>query len=104
MMQSEGSTVWMTPPVRDISAFQAGSFYNLPPQGQQVAFATAQTGHAGAAFTGIYHPTQSVAGGSVHPMLQQSQAVGGAPEMTGPPVGMYQQPQRASPLNWINNY
>ncbi|KAL0919474.1 hypothetical protein M5K25_011569 [Dendrobium thyrsiflorum] len=102
--QSEGSAVWMSPPTRDISTFQAGSFYNVPPQGQPVAFAPAQAGHAAAAFTGIYHPTQSVPGGSVHPLLQQSQAIGGAAEMGGPPVGIYQQPQRASPINWINNY
>ncbi|PKU69692.1 GBF-interacting protein 1-like isoform X1 [Dendrobium catenatum] len=102
--QSEGSAVWMSPPTRDISTFQAGSFYNVPPQGQPVAFASAQGGHAAAAFTGIYHPTQSVAGGSVHPLLQQSQPIGGAAEMGGPPLGIYQQPQRASPINWINNY
>ncbi|KAJ6824682.1 GBF-interacting protein 1-like [Iris pallida] len=86
--QSEGSAVWIPTPGRDISALQPTSFYNLP-QGQHMTF------------SGIYHhPAQTVAAGSVHPMLQQSQAMSGAVEMVGPPAGVYQQPQRT----WVNNY
>jgi len=71
---------------------QATSFYNLPTQGQHMTF------------PGIYHhPTQTVAAGTVHPMLQQSQAMAGAVEMVGPPSGVYQQPQRTQ-INWVNNY
>lgn len=88
--QSEGSG-WIPTPGRDISAMQATSFYNLPTQGQHVTF------------PGIYHhPAQTVAAGTVHPMLQQSQAMAGAVEMVGPPA-VYQQPQR-SQMNWVNNY
>ncbi|XP_020584296.1 GBF-interacting protein 1-like [Phalaenopsis equestris] len=89
--QSEGSAVWMSPSPRDISTFQPASFYNVPPQGQPLAFAPPQAGHAASAFTGIYHPTQSIPTGSLHPLLQQSPAVAGAAEIGGPPVGIYQQ-------------
>ncbi|XP_043689113.1 GBF-interacting protein 1-like isoform X2 [Telopea speciosissima] len=99
--QSEGSAVWIPAPGRDISGLQASSFYNLPPQGQHVAFAPTQAGHG--AFAGIYHPAQTVAAASVHPLLQQSQTMAGAVEMVGPPAGVYQQPQRAQ-MNWTNNY
>ncbi|XP_042520223.1 GBF-interacting protein 1-like isoform X2 [Macadamia integrifolia] len=99
--QSEGSAVWIPAPGRDISGLPASSFYNLPPQGQHVAFAPTQAGHG--AFAGIYHPSQTVAAASVHPLLQQSQTMAGAVEMVGPPAGVYQQPQRAQ-MNWTNNY
>ncbi|KAJ6824574.1 GBF-interacting protein 1-like [Iris pallida] len=86
--QSEGSAVWIPTPGRDISSLQPTSFYNLP-QGQHMTF------------PGMYHhPAQTVAAGTVHPMLQQSQAMAGAVEMVGPPAGVYQQPQRT----WVNNY
>ncbi|ONK79339.1 uncharacterized protein A4U43_C01F5360 [Asparagus officinalis] len=89
--QGEGS-VWIPTPGRDIPAMQATSFYNLPTQGQHLAF------------PGIYHhPAQAVAAGAGHPMLQQSQAMSGAVEMVGPPSGVYQQPQRTQ-INWVNNY
>lgn len=101
-MQTEGSTVWISPPGRDISTLQAGSFYNVPSHGQPVAFAPTQAGHA-AAFTGLYHPSQSLAAGSVHPLLHQSQAINGASEIAGPP-GVYHQPQRSSQINWVNNF
>ncbi|KAF5960648.1 hypothetical protein HYC85_001857 [Camellia sinensis] len=65
--QSEGSTVWITAPGREISGLQASSFYNIPPQGQ-VAFAPTQAGHG--TFAGIYHPAQAVSATSVHPLLQ----------------------------------
>ncbi|XP_020266674.1 GBF-interacting protein 1-like [Asparagus officinalis] len=89
--QSEGS-VWIPTPGRDISAMQATSFYNLPTQGPPMAF------------PGIYHhPSQAIAAGTVHPMLQQSQPISGTVEMMGPPGGVYRQPQRTQ-VNWVNNY
>lgn len=102
--QSEGSAVWISPHGRDISTLQGGSFYNVPSHGgQPVAFAPTQAGHA-AAFTGLYHPTQSIAAGSVHPLLQQSQAINGASEVSSPAAGIYQQPQRSSQINWVNSF
>lgn len=98
--QSEGSTVWIPAPGRDLSGLQASSFYNLPPQGQHVTFPT-QAGHG--AFTGIYHPAQTMAAATVHPLLQQSQTMAGPVEIVGPPTGVYQQPQRPQ-INWANNY
>ncbi|KAJ0988207.1 hypothetical protein J5N97_006563 [Dioscorea zingiberensis] len=99
--QSEGSAVWIPAPGRDIPALQPSSFYNLPPPGQPLSFAPSQAGHG--AFTGIYHPTQTVTATAVHPLLPQSQPMSGAVEMVGPPAGVYQQPQRAQ-INWANNY
>nr|DAD23859.1 TPA_asm: hypothetical protein HUJ06_025322 [Nelumbo nucifera] len=100
--QSEGSTVWIPAPGRDISSLQPSSFYNLP-QGQHVTFAPTQGGHGAFAGPGIYHPAQTVAAATVHPLLQQSQTMAGAVEMVGPPAGVFQQPQRAQ-INWTNNY
>ncbi|XP_077237567.1 flocculation protein (DUF1296) [Tasmannia lanceolata] len=99
--QSEGSTVWISAPGRDISGLQPSSFYNLTPQGQHVTYAPMQSGHG--AFPSIYHPAQTVPAANVHPMLQQSQSMAGGVEMVGPPTGVYQQPQRAQ-INWGNNY
>lgn len=99
--QSEGSAVWIPAPGRDIPALQPSSFYSLPPPGQPLSFAPSQAGHG--AFTGIYHPTQTVAATAVHPLLPQSQPMSGAVEMVGPPAGVYQQQQRAQ-INWTNNY
>ncbi|KAM0936518.1 putative GBF-interacting protein [Dioscorea sansibarensis] len=99
--QSEGSAVWIPATGRDIPALQPSSFYSLPPPGQPLSFAPSQAGHG--AFTGIYHPTQTVAATAVHPLLPQSQPMSGAVEMVGPPAGVYQQPQRAQ-INWTNNY
>lgn len=98
--QSEGPTVWVPVPGRDVSCLQAGSFHNLIPQGQHVTFTPTQAGHVS---TGIYHPNQTVAAGSVHPLLQQLQARAGTTELMGPPAGAYQQPQHAA-INWVNNY
>ncbi|MCL7035936.1 hypothetical protein MKW94_020706 [Papaver nudicaule] len=101
--QSEGgSAVWVPAPGREISGMQAGSFYNLSPQGQHIAFAPSQTGHP--AFAGIYHPTQAMGGATVHPMLQQSQTMSGAVEMVGPPAGVYQQQPQRTQVNWTNTY
>ncbi|KAH7684175.1 hypothetical protein IHE45_05G227400 [Dioscorea alata] len=99
--QSEGSAVWIPAPGRDIPALQPSSFYSLPSPGQPLSFAPSQAGHG--AFTGIYHPTQTVAATAVHPLLPQSQPMSGAVEMVGPPAGVYQQQQRAQ-INWTNNY
>ncbi|XP_039032601.1 uncharacterized protein LOC120167749 isoform X2 [Hibiscus syriacus] len=77
--QSEGSAVWIAPPGRDISSLPASSFYNLPPQSQNVTFAPTQVGPG--SFSGIYHP-QGVAAG-VHPLLQQAQTMAGGVDMGG---------------------
>lgn len=97
--QSEGPTVWIPAPGRDLSALQSSSFYGLPPQGQHLAFAPAQAGHG--AYGGMYHPAQTLAGAAVHPLLQPSQTIAGAVEMVGPPANGYQQPQHAQ-MNWAN--
>ncbi|KAK9084581.1 hypothetical protein Sjap_024992 [Stephania japonica] len=94
--QTEGSTIWIRTPGRDIPGLPAGSFYNLPPQGQHVTFVPTQAGHS--VFAGIY-PAQSVAAASIHPFLQPSQTMAFPLEMVGPPPSVYQQPQRAQ-INW----
>ncbi|KQJ86999.1 GBF-interacting protein 1-like [Brachypodium distachyon] len=95
--QSEGSTVWIPAPGRELSTLQSSSYYGLPPQGQHLAFAPAQAGHG--AYAGMYHPAQTLAGGAVHPLLQPSQTIAGAVEMVGPPSNGYQQQQHAQ-MNW----
>ncbi|KAK8962842.1 hypothetical protein KSP40_PGU006971 [Platanthera guangdongensis] len=87
--QTDGSAIWMPAAGRDISSFQGGSFYNVPSPGQPVAFTPTHVGHGAAAFAGIYHPTLSLASGSIHPLLQQSQPAGGAAEISGPPAAVY---------------
>ncbi|XP_012491010.1 GBF-interacting protein 1 [Gossypium raimondii] len=97
--QSESSAVWIAPPGREISSLPASSFYNLPPQSQNVTFPPTQVGPG--SFAGIYHP-QGVAAG-VHPLLQQAQTMAGAVDMGGPAANVYQQPQHAQ-MNWPSNY
>ncbi|KAK7300993.1 hypothetical protein RJT34_11847 [Clitoria ternatea] len=99
--QSEGSAVWVAAPGRDITSLPTSTFYNLPPQGQHVTFAPTQAGHG--TFAGIYHPAQAVTAATVHPLLQQSQTMGGAVDMVGPGGNVYQQPQHAQ-INWPSNY
>ncbi|XP_024450996.2 GBF-interacting protein 1-like isoform X2 [Populus trichocarpa] len=99
--QSEGSAVWITTPGRDISSLPASTFYNLPPQGQHVAFGPTQASHG--TYTNIYHPGQPVTAAAVHPLLQQSQAMGGAVDMLGPAASAYQQSQHQQ-INWPSNY
>ncbi|XP_060958808.1 GBF-interacting protein 1-like isoform X2 [Cannabis sativa] len=100
--QSEGPAMWVAaPPGRDMSSLPASSFYNLPPQGQHMAFTPAQAGHG--TFAGIYHPGQAVTAAAVHPLLQQSQTMGGGVDMVGPGGSVYQQPQHAH-INWPSNY
>jgi hypothetical protein len=101
LLQSEGSAVWITTPGRDISSLPASTFYNLPPQGQHVAFAPTQASHG--TYTNIYHPGQPVTAAAVHPLLQQSQAMGGAVDMLGPVASAYQQSQHQQ-INWPSNY
>ncbi|KAG6748794.1 hypothetical protein POTOM_048728 [Populus tomentosa] len=98
---SEGSAVWIAAPGRDISGLPASSFYNLPPQGQHVTSAPTQAAHG--TYTNIYHPGQPVTAAAVHPLLQQSQAMGGAVDMVGPAANVYQQPQHQQ-INWPSNY
>ncbi|KAG5232105.1 GBF-interacting protein [Salix suchowensis] len=98
---SDGSAVWIAAPGRDISGLPASSFYNLPPQGQHVTSAPTQAAHG--TFTNIYHPGQPVTAAAVHPLLQQSQAMGGAVDMVGPAANVYQQPQHQQ-INWPSNY
>ncbi|KAM1373519.1 hypothetical protein ACFX2I_024210 [Malus domestica] len=98
--QSEGSSVWVAAPGRDISSLTS-SFYNLPPQGQHMTFTPTQAGHG--TFAGLYHPAQAVTAAAVHPLLQQPQTMAGAVDMVGPGGNVYQQPQHAQ-MNWPSNY
>ncbi|XP_050207045.1 GBF-interacting protein 1-like [Mercurialis annua] len=97
--QSEGSAVWIAGPGRDMSSLPS-SYYNLPPQGQHMTFTPTQAGHG--TYTNIYQPTQAVTTPAVHPLLQQSQSMGGAVDM-GPAATVYQQPQHQQ-INWPSNY
>ncbi|XP_057466037.1 GBF-interacting protein 1-like isoform X1 [Actinidia eriantha] len=98
--QSEGSTVWVTAPGRDISGLQANSFYNIPPQ-SQVAFTPPQPGHG--TYPSIYHPAQTVTATTVHPLLQMSHTMASAADIAGPTASVYQQPRHAQ-INWPSNY
>ncbi|KAJ8748229.1 hypothetical protein K2173_000637 [Erythroxylum novogranatense] len=98
--QSEGSAVWIAAAGRDMSNLPTSSFYNLPPQGQHVAFTPTQSGHG--TFASIYHPA-ATASAAVHPLLQQTQAMAGAVDMVGPASNVYQQPQHQQ-VNWPSNY
>ncbi|KAK8611669.1 hypothetical protein V6N13_131715 [Hibiscus sabdariffa] len=98
--QSEGSTVWIAPPGRDISSLPASSFYNLAPPGQNVTFAPTQV--VPGSFAGIYHP-QAATAAAVHPLIQQAQTMAGAVNMGGSAAGVYRQPQHAQ-MNWPSNY
>ncbi|XP_021320823.1 GBF-interacting protein 1-like isoform X2 [Sorghum bicolor] len=93
-LQTDGLTLWVPTPRRDISALQVNSFYGMPPQGQQVTYAP-QAGHG--PYGGIYHPAHSVTGAAVHPLLQPSHSMAGAVEIVGAP-GVYQHPQ--AQINW----
>ncbi|XP_062195471.1 GBF-interacting protein 1-like [Phragmites australis] len=95
--QTEGSTLWVPAPGRDISGLQANSYYGRPPRGQQVTFAP-QAGHG--PFGGIYHPAHTVTGAAVHPLLQPPHTMAGAVEIVGAPGSVYQQPQ--GQMNWAN--
>lgn len=98
--QSEGSAVWIPAPGREMASLPANSYYNLP-QGQHVTFAPTQAGQG--TFAGLYHPAQGVTAATMHPLLQQSQAMPGAVDMVGATASVYQQPQHAQ-INWPNNY
>ncbi|XP_074272477.1 GBF-interacting protein 1 isoform X2 [Silene latifolia] len=97
--QTEGTAVWFPGPGRDMSSLPVNAFYNLP-QGQHATYAPTQA--AQGAYGGVFHPAQA---GTVHSLLQQSQAMPGpgAVDMVGPTGNIYQQPQH-SQMNWPNNY
>ncbi|KAG2713874.1 hypothetical protein I3760_04G196300 [Carya illinoinensis] len=95
--QGEGSSVWVAAPGRDISSMPTSSIYNLPPQGQHMTFTPTQAGHG--TFPGVYHPAQAVTAAVVHPLLQQSQSMAEAVDMSGPGGSVYQQPQQTQ-INW----
>ncbi|KAK9691229.1 hypothetical protein RND81_09G184300 [Saponaria officinalis] len=99
--QTEGSAVWFQGPGRDMSSLPANAFYNLHPQGQHVTYAPTQAGQA--PYAGIFHPGQAVTAATVHPLLQQSQAMPGTVDMVGATGSVYQQPQHGQ-INWPNNY
>lgn len=101
-LQTEGLAMWVAAPGRDISTLSPSSFYNLPPQAQHMSFAPAQAGHS--TFAGLYHPAHGVTTPTtVHPLLQQSQAMAGPVDMAGPGGGAYPKSQHG-PINWPNNY
>ncbi|KAG6719315.1 hypothetical protein I3842_04G196200 [Carya illinoinensis] len=99
--KGEGSSVWVAAPGRDISSMPTSSIYNLPPQGQHMTFTPTQAGHG--TFPGVYHPAQAVTAAVVHPLLQQSQSMAEAVDMSGPGGSVYQQPQQTQ-INWSSNY
>ncbi|CAA6670714.1 unnamed protein product [Spirodela intermedia] len=87
--QSEGGTVWIPSPGRDLPGLQAGSFYNLPP---------GSTCHSQL----LSQETTPLLGSTILATAVTVSGSGGA-EMAPPPAGVYQQPQRAQ-MNWAGNY
>lgn len=109
LLQSEGSAMWI--PGQDISSLQANSLFNLPTQGQHPAYSPAQVGHG--AFTGIYHPTQTMAAPpTVHSLLPHTQpAMAGSADMMGAAGSGYQvgappqpPPPQHAQMSWNPNY
>lgn len=98
--QVDGSAFWFRTP-QNISGMQSNSYYSLTAQGQNVAFAPTQSGHA--AYAGLYHPAQSGVAQNSPQMLQQSEPLGAAGGGTNSQTGGYQQSQPGQ-LNWSNNY
>ncbi|XP_024384604.1 uncharacterized protein [Physcomitrium patens] len=107
--QGDSSTVWIQAAMpRDIgpsAAMQTSLYYSLAGQGQHSGYAHSQQpthGHAhpNAAYTNLYHPSQTGPAPS-HQMLQQPQGMGGAGGNSQ--AGAYQQqPQRAQ-QSWNNS-
>lgn len=98
-LQNEEPHVWTSATGRDLSMLPANYFYNLP-QAQQVAFPPAHSTHG--SFSGIYHPSQSVATPSnIQSLPQQTQAVGGSVDAL-PPSGAHQQLQ--SQITWNSTF
>lgn len=98
--QVDGSAFWFRTP-QNISGMQSNSYYSLTAQGQNVAFAPTQSGHA--AYAGLYHPAQSGVAQNSPQLLQQSEPLGAAAGGTNSQTGGYQQSQPGQ-LNWSNNY
>lgn len=98
--QVDGSAVWFRTP-QNLSGMQSNSYYSLTAQGQNVAFAPTQSGHA--AYAGLYHPAQSGVAQNSPQLLQQSEPLGAAAGGNNSQTGGYQQSQPGQ-LNWSNNY
>uniref|UniRef100_A0A0C9S9Y5 TSA: Wollemia nobilis Ref_Wollemi_Transcript_5636_3338 transcribed RNA sequence n=1 Tax=Wollemia nobilis TaxID=56998 RepID=A0A0C9S9Y5_9CONI len=98
--QVDGSAFWFRTP-QNLASMQSNSYYSLSAQGQNVAFAPAQSGHA--AYAGLYHPAQSGVAQNSPQLLQQSETLGGAAGGSNSQTGGYQQSQPGQ-LNWSNNY
>jgi len=94
------SAVWFRTP-QNLSGMQSNSYYSLTAQGQNVAFAPTQSGHA--AYAGLYHPAQSGVAQNSPQLLQQSEPLGAAAGGNNSQTGGYQQSQPGQ-LNWSNNY
>ncbi|KAM7251973.1 hypothetical protein ACFE04_023856 [Oxalis oulophora] len=95
---SEGSPLWIPAPPQDLSRMQVSSLYNLPIQGQHLAFSPQQAAGHGV-FTGIYQTPHNA-----NPLMQQSQPTPTAPEtVVRSSSGAFQQPQLAQ-MNWNSNY
>ncbi|PIN20358.1 hypothetical protein CDL12_06949 [Handroanthus impetiginosus] len=69
---------------------------------QSEGFTPTQPGHR--TFTSIFHPGQAVTVATMHPLLQQSQAITNPADMVGPTSGVYQQQQQHTLHNWPGNY
>ncbi|XP_057850826.2 GBF-interacting protein 1-like isoform X1 [Cryptomeria japonica] len=96
--QVDGSAFWFRTP-QNLPNMQSSSYYSLSAQGQNVAFAPAQSGHA--AYAGLYHPAQSAVAQNSPQLLQQSDALGGAAGGSNSQAAGYQQSQPGQ-LNWSN--
>lgn len=96
--QVDGSAFWFRTP-QNLPNMQSSSYYSLSAQGQNVAFAPAQSGHA--AYAGLYHPAQSAVTQNSPQLLQQSDALGGAAGGSNSQAAGYQQSQPGQ-LNWSN--
>eukprot|EP00252_Welwitschia_mirabilis_P016890 TRINITY_DN375_c0_g1_i4.p1 TRINITY_DN375_c0_g1~~TRINITY_DN375_c0_g1_i4.p1 ORF type:complete len:941 (-),score=241.75 TRINITY_DN375_c0_g1_i4:513-3335(-) len=97
--QVDGPAFWFRTP-QNISGLQSSSYYSLSAQGQNMAFAPAQSGHA--AYAGIYHPAQAGMTQNSPQLLQQSEQLAAAGS-DNPQTASYQHSQ-AGQLNWNNNY
>lgn len=103
--EGEGSTVWVqTLLSRNMMGMQNNSFYTLVSQGQLTGYAHTQPTHAVpatvAAYTNLYHPSQSNMPPTVHQLLQQSQSGGGVIGGAGE-IGAHEQGQLGQ-MNWTN--
>ncbi|KAM7279610.1 hypothetical protein ACFE04_006744 [Oxalis oulophora] len=102
-LQSEGSPLWFPAPAQDLTRMQISSSYNLPLQGQHLAY-SAQAGHG--AYPGIYQTAQSMgAPSNPNSLLQQPQSVPAGPETVArPSSGAFQQQPQLAQMNWKSNF